>query len=252
VLLLRHRAKKRVHKRSARLLVEVEEDEVHEVQPSPRVSFDLSLQSSAPRAPSSSGLRFSGVARSSARDSPAVETTTTETLMEWYSNPAANLVKIVDILSYILPVHAEEYLAIFTSKNLARRAIIIEVAGGGKVTTCAGHSAACSARSAAASLWVAVDQTSPWTAIPADPRRGSGCPFYHKCVTRALMNKKKMDLREGRGSLSAQLVWVWSLWESSTTRLRSHGVIFVLLLLSMPLRVASGRCPVRSRLGKMW
>jgi len=137
-----------------------------------------------------------------------METTTTETVMEMYSNPAANLVKIVEILSSILPVHAEEYLAIFTSKNLARRAIIIEVAGGRKVTTCAGHSAACSARSAAASLWAAVDQTSPWTAIPADPRRGSGCPFYHKRVTRALMNKKKMDLREGRGTLSAQLVYI--------------------------------------------
>jgi hypothetical protein len=56
----------------ARPLVETGEGRVQSMQPSPRVSFDLGPQGSAPRAPSTSGSRFSGVAGSSARDSPAV------------------------------------------------------------------------------------------------------------------------------------------------------------------------------------
>lgn len=137
-----------------------------------------------------------------------MSTTTSEEVMKLLKRPADNLAKITEILSYITPSDAENYIAIFSSKNQARRSLIIGIGQGRKITTCVGHSAACNARASAAWCWRCIDQVNKWTPNPLDPTRGSGCPFYHERVTRALMNKAKLDLREQRGKVSAQLIYI--------------------------------------------
>lgn len=61
----------------------------------------------------------------------------------------------------------------------------------------------CQLRTAVASFWTAIDICNKWTPCPYDPTRGSGNPTYHNMITTMLMNKNKLDLREGRGKLSA-------------------------------------------------
>ena len=139
----------------------------------------------------------------------AMANTTSEEVIGWYrGSPMENLQKITEFLSHITPLDADNYLSIYTSKNQQRRKLILEIGDGRQIHTCVGHSAACNARSAAASCWRAVDQINKWTPNPVDPTRGSGCPFYHDRITRMLMNKAKLDLREGRGKVSAQLIYI--------------------------------------------
>ena len=95
-----------------------------------------------------------------------------------------------------------------TSKDTNRRALLVGGGKGRKVVESVSHSTACSARSSAASLWRAIDQTNKWSPLPEDPTRGTGCAFYHDRITNALMNKQRADLRAGRQKLSAQLVYV--------------------------------------------
>ena len=125
-----------------------------------------------------------------------------------YRDPRENLVEISNFLSIILPTDASDYLNIYTSKDLESRKLIIKIGTGRHVQTCVSHSAACTARSAAAWFWRAVNLHQPWAPIPGDVTRGTGCPFYSQGITQQLMNKQKQDLREGRGKVSAQLVYV--------------------------------------------
>ena len=129
-------------------------------------------------------------------------------VMRAYKNPDDNLVELTELLSHVTPTDGEKYLALFASKNAAARERIINIGQGRTVTSCVGHSAVCAARSAAASLWRAIDQCNKWAPLPYDPMRGTGCPFYHERITRGLMNKQKLDIREGRGKQKARLVYV--------------------------------------------
>ena len=133
---------------------------------------------------------------------------TPESVLELYRDPSKNMAEICNLLSMITPITAEEYLAMYTSKDQEARSKIIGVGSGRQVKVCVGHSAACSARASAASLWRAVDQINKWAPMPSDPERGTGCPFYSTRVTRCLMNKQKLDLREGRGKTSALLIYL--------------------------------------------
>lgn len=137
-----------------------------------------------------------------------MSTTSSEEVLKMLKRPLDNLAKLTETLSYITPADAEGYIAIFSSKNQARRKLIIGIGNGRKITTCVGHSASCNARAAAAWCWRAIDQVNKWAPNPLDPSRGSGCPFYSERVTKALMNKAKLDLREQRGKVSAQLIYI--------------------------------------------
>ena len=133
---------------------------------------------------------------------------TIDDVMALYKDKSDNLVEISAFLSPILPSDAEAYLSIYTSKDLAVRKLIIKVGTGRKVETCVGHSAACTARSAAAWFWRAVNLHQQWAPMPGDPTRGVGCPFYCDNIKTLILNKHKLDLREGRGKVSAQLLYI--------------------------------------------
>ena len=130
---------------------------------------------------------------------PTMHAHTVDDLLDKFNHdPKQHLPELTGFLSRITPYDAENYLSIYTSKNQSMRRAVIKVGDTGrKVSVCVGHAAACSARSAASSLWRDVDQTNKWSPLPDDPLRGTGCAFYHDRVTKVLMNKQKLDVREG-------------------------------------------------------
>ena len=58
-------------------------------------------------------------------------------VLDLYKDPLRNLAEITKFLSYITPADGEMYLSIYTSKDQARRRLIIDVGSGRKVSTAA-------------------------------------------------------------------------------------------------------------------
>ena len=125
-----------------------------------------------------------------------------------YCDKEKNRAEITNRLSHVTVGVAEGFLSVYTSKDEQRRATILEIRRKGNVEKLrvVGSSAARNARAHAASLWTEADLTNKWCPWLDDPTRGTGCPFYHKRITNALLAKTREDIKAGRGPTSAKQI----------------------------------------------